>query len=108
MRQFIYSLDLAKLIIWALFKYDNDPSPLILSVDEEDELSIAQVAKHIVEAVEFKGELLVFHFSNPKFDSTKADGQYKKTASNKKLKSLFPGFKFTPFGQGMPHFTINE
>ena len=30
------------------------------------------------------------------FDTTKSDGQYKKTASNKKLQSLNPEFKFTP------------
>lgn len=31
------------------------------------------------------------------FDSTKADGQYKKTASNAKLRKYLPDFKFTPF-----------
>lgn len=30
------------------------------------------------------------------FDSSKSDGQYKKTACNKKLMSLYPDFKFTP------------
>ena len=34
-----------------------------------------------------------------KFDSTKADGQYKKTASNAKLRSYLSDFKFTPFTQ---------
>jgi hypothetical protein len=32
-----------------------------------------------------------------KFDTTKADGQYKKTASNAKLRKYLPDFKFTPF-----------
>lgn len=31
------------------------------------------------------------------YDTTKADGQYKKTASNQKLRSLYKDFKFTPF-----------
>jgi GDP-L-fucose synthase len=31
------------------------------------------------------------------FDTTKADGQYKKTASNAKLRNLLPEFQFTPF-----------
>jgi len=35
------------------------------------------------------------------FDSTKADGQYKKTASNLKLRKYLPDFKFTPFKQAM-------
>ena len=34
------------------------------------------------------------------FDTTKADGQFKKTASNKKLRSLYPEFKFTPMKEG--------
>jgi hypothetical protein len=36
------------------------------------------------------------------FDATKADGQYKKTASNAKLRKLHPAFKFTPFEEGTP------
>lgn len=32
-----------------------------------------------------------------KFDTSKADGQYKKTASNAKLRKYLPDFKFTPF-----------
>lgn len=59
MRQFIFSIDLAKLIVWALFKYERDSSPLILSVDEEDELSIEEVANYVVEAMDFKGEVIV-------------------------------------------------
>ena len=35
------------------------------------------------------------------FDTTKSDGQYKKTASNKKLMDLYPDFKFTPIEQGI-------
>lgn len=34
------------------------------------------------------------------FDSSKADGQFKKTASNAKLRRYLPHFKFTPFNQG--------
>jgi GDP-L-fucose synthase len=66
LRQFIYSLDLAKLMIWALFHYNNDPFPLILSVNEEDELSIAEVARHVATAMDFKGPIIVsntFNFS---------------------------------------------
>jgi hypothetical protein len=34
------------------------------------------------------------------FDTSKADGQFKKTASNAKLRSLLPDFRFTPIDQG--------
>jgi len=43
-------------------------------------------------------------FTSTKYDTTKADGQYKKTASNKKLMDLLAAsnsdFKFTPIDQG--------
>ncbi len=41
----------------------------------------------------FKGEF--------KFDTSRADGQFKKTASNEKLKKYLPLFKFTSFDQAM-------
>lgn len=88
LRQFIYSRDLAKLFVWVLRSY-NSVEPIILSVDEQDEISIAQLAQSIVNAFGFKGQLT--------FDTSKADGQYKKTASNGKLRSFLPDFKFTDF-----------
>jgi GDP-L-fucose synthase len=39
------------------------------------------------------------------FDKTKADGQYKKTASNAKLKAYLPDFKFTPISTGIKETT---
>ncbi|XP_068625779.1 GDP-L-fucose synthase isoform X2 [Battus philenor] len=88
LRQFIYSLDLARLFLWVLRNYDS-VEPIILSVDEEDEVTISQVAEAIKKAHGFQGEIV--------YDTTKADGQYKKTASNKKLRSLYKDFEFTPF-----------
>lgn len=92
MRQFIYSLDLAKLMIWVLRDY-NSVEPIILSVDEEQEVTIYQVAEAIANAFNFKGKLAC--------DTSKADGQYKKTASNKKLRSLLPNFKFSKFDEAI-------
>lgn len=60
-----------------------------ITVDEEDEVTISTVAEMIKKAHSFTGEIV--------YDTTKADGQYKKTASNKKLRSLYKDFKFTPF-----------
>jgi len=92
LRQFIFSNDLARLMIWTINNYE-DTTPLILSVDEDDEISIKDVVDTIVDAMEYKGEV--------KWDTTKADGQYKKTASNEKLRGLYPDFKFTPFKEGI-------
>ncbi|KDQ50973.1 hypothetical protein JAAARDRAFT_164231 [Jaapia argillacea MUCL 33604] len=88
LRQFIYSYDLAKMFIWMLREYD-DVEPIILSVGEDEEVSIKQVADAIVKAMGFKGEYT--------FDTTRADGQYRKPASNAKLLKLMGGFEFTPF-----------
>ncbi|NP_001400340.1 GDP-L-fucose synthase isoform 6 [Homo sapiens] len=91
-RQFIYSLDLAQLFIWVLREY-NEVEPIILSVGEEDEVSIKEAAEAVVEAMDFHGEVT--------FDTTKSDGQFKKTASNSKLRTYLPDFRFTPFKQAV-------
>mmetsp|Transcript_28346 Transcript_28346/g.91411 ORF Transcript_28346/g.91411 Transcript_28346/m.91411 type:complete len:321 (-) Transcript_28346:230-1192(-) len=93
LRQFIYSLDLAKLTVWALDSYD-DPDPIILSVDPEAEVSIKDVAYMVADAMQFPHDRV-------KFDTTKADGQFKKTASNAKLRKYLPDFKFTPMHQAL-------
>merc|ERR1719291_1370912 len=92
LRQFIFSKDLAFLTLWTLRNYDSI-EPIILSVDEEAEVSIKEVAEMIAEAMDFKGKVVC--------DTTKADGQHKKTASNKKLRSFLPDYKFTPFEEGI-------
>ncbi|KAG2218293.1 hypothetical protein INT45_000975 [Circinella minor] len=92
LRQFIYSRDLAKLFIWTLREY-QEIDPIILSVGEKDEVSIKDVADAIVKAVDFQGEY--------SFDTSRADGQYKKTASNEKLMKYLPDFEFTPFDQAV-------
>lgn len=119
LRQFIYSLDLARLAIWVLRDYES-VEPIILSgewaeeshahkfvhsnfdsliaVDESDEVPIEAVARAIAKAFDFKGRI--------DFDATKADGQYKKTASNKKLRSLRPDFQFTKFDEAIEK-TVN-
>ncbi|WVQ94041.1 hypothetical protein IAU59_001119 [Kwoniella sp. CBS 9459] len=93
LRQFIYSRDLAKLFIWVLREYE-EVDPVILSVGEEDEVSIKDVADAIVKAMDFTGLV--------KYDTSKADGQYRKPASNAKLMKLmkktgYSEFAFTPF-----------
>ncbi|KAJ7628375.1 hypothetical protein FB45DRAFT_748187 [Roridomyces roridus] len=92
LRQFIFSYDLAKCFIWMLRNYD-DVEPVILSVAEEEEMSVKQIADAIVKAVGFEGEY--------SFDTTRSDGQFRKPASNKRLLELMGGFEFTPFEQAL-------
>uniref|UniRef100_A0A0X3PVA6 GDP-L-fucose synthase n=1 Tax=Schistocephalus solidus TaxID=70667 RepID=A0A0X3PVA6_SCHSO len=91
LRQFIYSVDLGRLFIWALRHY-NDPDPIILSVPEADEVSIKHAAEVIASSMGCK---------QLTFDSSKADGQFKKTATPAKLMALNPGFQFTPFDKAV-------
>ena len=52
LRQFIYSLDLAELMVWTLRLYES-VEPIVLSVDESAEVSIADVARKIAAAFKF-------------------------------------------------------
>jgi len=92
LRQFIYSLDLAELTVWVMRNY-HSPEPITLSVDEEEEVSIKDVALAVAKAMKFDGEII--------FDTTKADGQFKKTASNQKLRQLRPDYQFTTIDEGV-------
>jgi len=85
LRQFIHSEDLAKLIMWALLEY-NEKSSIILSVGEEDEVSIRDIAIYIARVYGYEEHLV--------FDPSYSDGQYKKTADNSKLMSYINNFKF--------------
>jgi GDP-L-fucose synthase len=95
----------------------HSPEPIILSVGEKDEVSIADVALMIaskiihmcirvlvfdtlcaIEAMKFEGKVI--------FDTTKSDGQFKKTADNSKLVSLYPDFKFTPIDEVFYRYLI--
>jgi GDP-L-fucose synthase len=59
-------------------------------VGEDEEVSIKQVTDAIVAAVGFEGEY--------RFDTSRADGQFRKPASNQKLLSILEDkFEFTPF-----------
>ena len=92
LRQFIYSLDLARLMIWVLEEYKKRET-IILSVGEKDEVSIKKVAEEISINFDYKHRI--------SFDTTAADGQYKKTANNKKLVSLHPELKFISIQEGI-------
>ncbi len=97
LRQFIYSTDLAKLILWSLFTY-KERENIILSVSEEDEVSIKDVALLIAQKMNYAENLI--------FDTSQSDGQYKKSVSNQKLMKLYPNFEFTKIDIGLNE-TIN-
>lgn len=90
LRQFIFSEDLAILIV-DLLKKNLNQSNIIIAPEKEH--SIKEVAKIIKESFNLK--------KNIRFDDKYSNGQYKKTASNKKLLKLVPEFRFTDLGYGI-------
>merc|ERR1711970_173169 len=91
-RQFIWSEDLGRLFLWVLREYE-EADPIILSVSGEEEISIDEAAQAVAKAYGFQGEWI--------YDTTRSDGQFRKTASNDKLRRYLPDFKFTPFEEAI-------
>jgi GDP-L-fucose synthase len=90
LRQFIYSKDLARLIMLLIEKYDSTDS-IILSPLEE--VSIKDIAKMIADKMDYKSVIF--------FDESFSDGQYRKWVDNSKLTTIFPEFSFTSLGDGL-------
>lgn len=90
LRQFIYSEDLARLMMWSLLNY-NQKDNIILA--DEKEYSIGEIAKQIARAFQIEDQIV--------FDRNYEDGQFKKTITNAKLKSLIP-YEFTNLETNIP------
>lgn len=92
LRQFIHSHDLAHCIM-KLLDRSNLPPTVIVSPDPSSEVPIG-----------FIGELIAREFDYVhmlRYDESKSDGQYRKTASNNLFRSLIPDYKFIPIEQGI-------
>ena len=92
LRQFIFSLDLAKIIMIIFEKNVNDN--VIISVPEKDEISIGNVGKIIAETFDYSDRVA--------FDENYSDGQHKKTVEISKLKQIIgEDFLFTSINDGI-------
>ena len=52
LRQFIYNVDMGELIVWVLREYE-EIAPIILSVGEDEEVSIGDVVNYIADAIDY-------------------------------------------------------
>lgn len=87
-RQFLYSRDAARLVLWALDHYQDTGKALMLAPPEASEVSVRTLATTIH---------LLAGCSTIEFDGDEgADGQYQKTAT-----CDFPAFQFTPLKDGL-------
>lgn len=95
LRQFIYSEDLAILMINMLSSTNREN--VIMCPGEDAEVSIENVARMIARCYDYEDKLV--------FDEKYADGQYKKTVSNKKLMAILKEecstFSFTSLEDGI-------
>jgi len=89
LRQFIYSVDLSRIIKHLTFY--SDTKPIICCSDTE--VSIHDLANQIGETAGFKKKIL--------FDLTKPDGNLRKTVSNSYLKAVMPNVSFTSLKDGL-------
>jgi GDP-L-fucose synthase len=101
LRQFVYSDDLAKIIISSI---DLDKShTFIVAPPIESEITIISLVNKITKAMDFTGNIV--------FDNTYADGQISKTSSSDELISTFPDFQFSDFDTSLKsvidHFCKN-
>ena len=92
LRQFLYSEDLANIIIKILYS-DKKIDNLIISVPEKDEISIRDVANKIARIFNYTESII--------FDNNFSDGQYKKTVLNDKLINHFNDIQFTSIDKGL-------
>lgn len=78
------------LAMWVLFKPSSDQK--LISLVPKEEYSIKELAEAIAEATGLEGI---------EFDTSKADGQHRKTMSAAVLTNLLPAYRFTPLSQGI-------
>ena len=90
LRQFTHADDIAKLLHWVIFNYNDKSEGIILSTEEE--VSIEKVVNILKKK---------YNRNNVIYDLSFHDGQYKKTVTNKKLKSYIPSFEFITIEHGL-------
>ena len=97
-REFIYSKDLAFILVEVLKNYDNR-KPLVVSPDEF--VSIKDVVNQLCDIFDFEGEII--------YQGQKMNGQIKKPSDNTQMKKFLmgycPDFKFTDFTTGLNEST---
>jgi len=96
LRSFVYSGDLAKILLWRTFlEYDDDMSPhnMIISADEPA-VTIAALVEKLATLMDFRGKI---YFQG----DHGSDGQYQKPCCNWLFKQWNPNFKFTSLEDGL-------
>lgn len=91
LRQYLYSEDLAKIILLLLEKYSGKGP---INIAPHKNLSIKEIAEIILMATNSSDLKL-------EFDNSSLDGQYRKDISSKRLFNIIGDFKMTPLEEGI-------
>jgi len=89
-RQFVYSFDVARIMLKVLEKYES-PETAIIAPDNG--ITIRDLANLIARTMYFEGEII--------FDKSKPEGQFFKVLKSNKPGDRFPDIDFTPINEGL-------
>ncbi|MBI2118337.1 MAG: NAD-dependent epimerase/dehydratase family protein [Elusimicrobia bacterium] len=84
-RQFIYSYDVARVLMRVLKDYNNTET---IIVAEKEGTAIRTLAELIAKIMNFEGHIV--------YDTTQPEGESIRVLDQSKFNNLFPDFKFTP------------
>jgi len=91
LREFTYSLDIARILLFLLENY-NEPEPI--NIGNTEEYSIKEVVQILCELLEYDGKI--------EWNITKPNGQFRKPSSNKKFLELgWNQADYTPLKEGL-------
>lgn len=90
LREFTYSSDIAKALLFLLQNYE-DQSPINIGTTRE--VSIKKVSEIISKEIGFTGNVI--------WDTSKPEGQLKKPSSNQKFLDISPNFCYTELEHGL-------
>jgi len=91
LRQYIYSEDVAKILLTLLEKYDDEEP---VNVASYENLSIKDIAKTAIKSTNSSNIRIEFDRSSP-------DGQFRKDINNNKLFNIISNFEFTTLSDGI-------
>jgi len=90
LREFTYSVDIAKSLLFLLENYEGE-SPINIGTTRE--ISIKKVSEIISKEIGFTGNVI--------WDTSKPEGQLKKPSSNQKFLDISPNFCYTELEHGL-------
>lgn len=90
LREFTYSKDIAKALIFLLENYEGD---VPINIGSTNETSIKDVSKIISKEMNYTGRII--------WNTDKPEGQFKKPSSNKKFLDMYPDFVYTELEAGL-------